>query len=224
MITPETLVFLSDLKRNNNREWFAENKTRFEAYKINQLEIATNLIQELSKTDEWIERLDPKKCIFRIYRDTRFSKNKTPYKTHLGIWIAPKEKEGWPAGYYVHIEPGNLSFIAAGIWEPIPEMLRTLRKEIALFHEDLKAILEEENFKKEFPKLLEENALKTVPKGYEKDHPAAHYLKLKSLVVTQAISDKQLQSKNFEKMVADKLSVGKTLVDFINLSISNPDT
>lgn len=223
MIEKDTLKFLSDLKQNNNKDWFHSQKDRYEAYRKNYLDIIRNILDGLSKADPEVGKLDPKKCTFRINRDIRFSKDKSPYKTHMGIWISPTETGGeWLPGYYVHIEPGK-SFVAAGIWQPSAEILKKVRKEIAFFYEDLEAVLNEKKFKSEFGKLSTEDSLKTAPKGYEKDHPAIEYLKLKSIIAQKPLADDVLGDKNFEKTVSDILSVTVPLNDFINRGISNPE-
>lgn len=223
MIAKDTLKFLSDLKKNNNRDWFLSQKTGYEAYKKNAVEIAEGIIAQLAEHDPGVKKLDPKKCLFRINRDIRFSKDKSPYKTHLGIWMSPTETGGeWLPGYYIQIEPGN-SFLAGGIWQPSAEILKKIRKEIAFFHEDLKEIVEAKKFKETFGGLSTEDSLKTAPKGYEKDHPAIDFLKLKSIIATKPISDSDLNDKNFEKTVADILSVVVPLNNFITRGVSNPE-
>ncbi|NMH29371.1 DUF2461 domain-containing protein [Flavobacterium silvaticum] len=222
MIEKESLKFLGDLAKNNNRDWFLENKKRYEAYKKNYLEVIEGILKYLVPKDESLAQVDAKKCMFRINRDIRFSKDKSPYKTHMGIWIMAGQKHEWNPGYYVHIEKGK-SFIAAGIWQPVPETLKKIRKEIEFFHEDLEAILNEKKFKAEFGPLSTEDSLKTTPKGFEKDHPASEHLKLKSFIARQSLPDAVFDDKNFEKTIADKLSAAKPLNDFLSRSLSNPE-
>ena len=149
MLSKETLQFLDDLKANNNRDWFLENKKRYEAFKKDYYQLASDLLDALKPLDASLEMQEVKNCTFRINRDIRFSKDKTPYKSHLGFWFSSGAKGQNRSGYYIHLEKGA-SFIAGGLYCPESDDLKKMRKEIAYFHEDLEEILEEKNFKKEF--------------------------------------------------------------------------
>jgi uncharacterized protein (TIGR02453 family) len=189
MIKPQTLSFLKDIALNNNREWFAEHKDLYEEAKTNALEFVAHFIKIVSAIDPYIPSdTDPKKCLMRIYRDVRFSKNKDPYKKNFGIWISAKGKNGNQPGYYMHIEPGH-SFLAGGYWMPEADHLKLIRQEIDYNADDFLAIVEGKEFAKTF-KLSKENALKNAPKGYEPTDPNIEYLKLKSFEVIQKIVDK----------------------------------
>ncbi|RZL18448.1 MAG: DUF2461 domain-containing protein, partial [Pedobacter sp.] len=130
MLKKDTLVFIKNVAENNNREWFADNKHKYEEARADVLELVTLLIPELAKIDPLISpELDPKKCLMRIYRDVRFSKNKDPYKNNFGMWFSAKSKGGNEPGYYLHIQPGK-SFIAGGYWMPEPAHVKVIRQEI----------------------------------------------------------------------------------------------
>jgi uncharacterized protein (TIGR02453 family) len=222
MQVPNTaLAFLTDLKNNNNREWFQANQKRYNDYKKNYKEIAEAFIAEISKGDTSLQHLEFKNCTFRINRDIRFSKDKSPYKTNMGLWFSAGSKHNNLAGYYVHIEKGA-SFIAGGLYCPEAPELKKTRREIAGFYEDLEEIVADKNFKKIYNSLDrdENNTLKTAPKDYPKDHPAIEFLKLKSFTATAKITDKELESENFVTETTKKLLALKPLVEFINRGLT----
>lgn len=221
MIKQETLQFIQDLKDNNNRDWFQSNQKRYDVFKKDYKDLVANFIDELSKGDESLKHLEFKHCSFRINRDIRFSKDKSPYKTNLGIWMSSGNKNTNLAGYYVHIEPGA-SFIAGGVHWPDAADLKKIRREIDGFYEDLEAIVEDKDFKKIYGALDrdENNSLKTMPKGFDKEHPAIEFLKLKSITATAKLSDKDISDKNFVANTAKKLLVLKPLVEFINRGLT----
>ncbi|OYQ31984.1 TIGR02453 family protein [Flavobacterium cyanobacteriorum] len=221
MLQKETLQFISDLKANNNRDWFQANQKRYDAYKKEYKQLIEAFIAEMSKGDASLAQLEPKHCSFRINRDIRFTKDKSPYKTNMGIWMCEGRKGTNKAGYYVHIEPGA-SFVAGGLYMPEVADLKKVRREIAGFYEDLEAIVGHEVFIKLFGTLdRDENiALKTAPKDFDKEHPAIEFLKLKSFTATAKISDKELDDKNFVKKTSEKLLVLKPLIEFLNRGLS----
>ena len=222
MLSKETLQFLDDLKANNNRDWFLENKKRYEAFKKDYYQLASDLLDALKPLDASLEMQEVKNCTFRINRDIRFSKDKTPYKSHLGFWFSSGAKGQNRSGYYIHLEKGA-SFIAGGLYCPESEDLKKMRKEIAYFHEDLEEILEEKNFKKEFKDFdrNDKNTLKNPPRGYEKEHPAIELLKLKSFESSQAIDLSAVAKKDFVAVMSKKLIALKPLNDFINRALTS---
>jgi len=179
MLQPATLKFLKDLSKNNHKEWFDANRGKYETAKADFLQLVEKIITDFCNKDKQIGALDAKRCLFRINRDIRFSKDKTPYKTNLGASFEKGGRISPFACYYLHIEPGNKSFIAGGFYSPEAPDLKKIRKEIEFFHDDLEEIVNEPNFKKQFGDLnrSESNSLKTAPKGFEKDHPAIEFLK-----------------------------------------------
>ena len=222
MLSKETLQFLDDLKANNNRDWFLENKKRYERFKKDYQQLVGDLLDAMKPLDPSLEMLEVKNCTFRINRDIRFSKDKTPYKSHLGIWLSSGAKGLNRSGYYIHLEKGA-SFIAGGLYCPESHDLKKMRKEIAFFHEDLEAILEKKDFKKEFNDFdrNEKNTLKNPPRGYEKEHPAIELLKLKSFESSQKIDFSAAAKKDFVAVMSQKLIVLKPLNDFINRALTS---
>lgn len=224
MFTKEAIQFLEDLKNNNATEWMHQNKKRYESYKKDYHQLIGDVLREMKPLDPSLDLLEVKNCTFRINKDIRFSKDKSPYKTNMGIWMSTNRNRKNSAGYYVHYEKGN-SFIAGGIWCPESEDLRKIRKEIAFFHEDLENVLEDKSFKEEFGAIDVEdgNVLKSAPKGYDSNHHAIEFLKLKSFTVSQKIDDKFFLDKDFSKKIAQKLILIKPLNDFLNRGLDTEE-
>lgn len=208
-----TLQFLRNLEKNNNREWFNENKTLYQEAQQDVISFVEKLIEEMADFDEEMGKLEAKKSVFRIYRDTRFSKDKTPYKTNFGAGLG-MGKGNKISGYYLHIEPGK-SFLAGGVYKPEPTVLKTIRQEISAFGDEFKAILEQDEFRNYFRGLSVEDKLKKVPQGFEKDDKMAEYLKLKHFIVTHPVSDEQLLSENAVKEFTKIFKAMKPLNDFL---------
>lgn len=187
MIEKTTLNFLKDLAANNEREWFQENKSRYTAAQDNITAFAGYLIGELGKFDHDIPALDPKSCVFRIYRDVRFAKDKSPYKTNLGAYISPGGRKSTLPGYYIHVEPGR-SFIAGGKYMPDgPELLR-IRTAIADNTDAFLKIVGKKSFRDTFGEVSGER-LKSAPKGFDPAHKAVEFLKLKAFTAFQELPD-----------------------------------
>lgn len=209
-----TLQFLRTLEKNNNREWFNENKTTYQEAQQDVVSFVEKLIEEMVVFDEEIGKADAKKSLFRIYRDTRFSKDKSPYKTNFGASLG-MGKGSQRAGYYLHIEPGK-SFLAGGIYMPESSVLKEIRKEISAFGEEFLTIVEKDEFRNYFRGLSVEDKLKKVPQGFEKDDKMAEFLKLKHYIVTHPVSDEQLLNENAAKEFAKIYKAMKPLNDFLN--------
>lgn len=224
MITKEAVQFLDDLIANNTTDWMHANKKRYENYKKDYHNYIAGILAEMKPLDKSLEPLEVKNCTFRINRDIRFSKDKSPYKTNMGVWFTQNKFKKNSPGYYIHFEKGN-SFIAGGVWCPEPEELRRIRKEIAFFHEDLEAIVDNEMFKKEFGTITrdENNTLKKAPKDFDANHPAIEFLKLKSFTASQKIGDTDFLDPNFSKIVAQKLIILKPLNDFLNRALETEE-
>ena len=222
MLSKNTLQFLEDLKENNNREWFLANKKRYEEYKKDYHQLIGAFLDAMKPIDASLEMLEIKNCTFRINRDIRFSKDKSPYKTHLGVWMNTNSSGVNAPGYYIHIEKGK-SFIAGGLYSPETADLKKIRKEIAFFYEDLEEIVNDKKFKKIFEGMerTETNSLKNAPKDFEKDHPAIEFLKLKSFIAVSKIDDSELFESNFVATTAEKLIVLKPLIDFLNRGLAS---
>ena len=224
MLSKDSLQFLDDLKANNNRDWFLDNKKRYEVFKKDYQQLVTDFLDAMKPLDPSLEMLEVKNCTFRINRDIRFSKDKSPYKDHVGIWISSGSKGMNRSGYYVHISRTG-SFIAGGLYCPEVEDLKKMRKEIAFFHEDLEEIINNKNFQKEFGDFdrNEKNLLKNPPRGYEKDHPAIEFLKLKSFETSQKFNIEDVLQEDFVAKMTKKLIVLKPLNDFINRAVTAED-
>lgn len=224
MITKEAVQFLNDLIANNATDWMHANKKRYENYKKDYHNYIAGILAEMKPLDKSLVPLEVKNCTFRINRDIRFSKDKSPYKTNMGVWLTQNKFRKNSPGYYIHFEKGN-SFIAGGVWCPEPEELKRIRKEIAFFHEDLEAIVDNKMFKKEFGAITrdENNTLKKAPKDFEANHPAIEFLKLKSYTASQKIEDNDFLDPNFSKIVAQKLIVLKPLNDFLNRALETEE-
>lgn len=224
MITKEALQFLEDLIANNNTEWMHANKKRYENYKKDYHNFIASILAEMKPLDKLLEPLEVKNCTFRINRDIRFSKDKSPYKTNMGVWFTQNKFRKNSPGYYIHYEKGN-SFIAGGVWCPEPNELKQIRKEIAFFYEDLEAIVNDKKFKSEFGSLSrdETNTLKKAPKDFEPNHPAIEYLKLKSFTASTKIDDALFLENDFSKIVAKKLIALKPMNDFLNRALETED-
>lgn len=218
-IQTSTLSFLKDLQKNNNRDWFTENKKRFQAENDLFISFADDLLQELSKTDH-IETLTGKKSVFRIYRDIRFSKNKIPYKSHFSGSFK-RATEQLRGGYYFHIEPGN-SFIGGGFWGPNPKDLLRIRKEIESDASELKEIINSQVFISTFEK-LDGDKVKTAPRGFDKNHPEIDLLRFKQFVISKKISDKELQSENFSNEVVSVFKAMKPFFDYMSMILTTDE-
>jgi uncharacterized protein (TIGR02453 family) len=216
------LPFLKKLRKNNNKPWFDENRALYVSAKSEFETTVRSLINSFSKIDPTIGHLEPKNCIFRINRDVRFSKDKSPYKTNFGAFINSGGKKSPLAGYYLHIEPGG-SFVGGGLYMPMPDMLAKLRQEIDYNLPEFKSIISSAAFKKQYKELHrgEDISLTRVPKGYEPSNPAAEYLKLKSIIAMRPLSDEEIQSKDLEKICVAAFKALKPLVEFANRSISD---
>lgn len=197
-ISPSTLQFLSDLKDNNNKEWFTANKARYESAKKEFEQFVDDLIARIASFDPAVAHFKAKDCVFRIYRDVRFSADKSPYKIHFGAHVTPAVKKSEihsRAGYYIHLEPGA-SMLAGGAYLPESPWLKAIRQEISYNLGEFEAILNEADFKKYFG-ALEGEKLKKVPADYPADHPGIEWIKHKSFLATHKPSDKQVLSADF---------------------------
>jgi uncharacterized protein (TIGR02453 family) len=224
MIPKEALHFLSDLIANNNTEWMHANKKRYENYKKDYHNFISSILAEMKPLDKSLEPLEVKNCTFRINRDIRFSKDKSPYKTNMGVWMSQDKNRKNAPGYYIHFEKGNC-FVAGGVWCPEAGELKQIRKEIEFFHEDLESIVSNKNFKKEFIQLDrgENNVLKKAPKDFDPNHPAIEFLKLKSFTASHKIPESLFSDPDFSKQIAKKLIALKPLNDFLRRALETED-
>lgn len=217
MLAPSTLSFLRSLAKHNDRGWFEAHRDRYEHAKSDTESLLGDVIRRLGASDEDIAGHIPRQCLFRIHRDVRFSKDKAPYKTHLGAYLSKGGRKSNHAGYYLHIEPGA-SFAAGGMWMPMAPELAKVRQEIDYCYEEFRSLLKAAPFRKRFGdlRLDDEVSLTRMPKGYEADNPAADYLRLKSFIASHPLSDEILISKNASKAIADAFGALTPLVRFLN--------
>ena len=218
MLQPSTLKFLKDLKKNNNKPWFDANRKRYEAAKTDFANFIQQVIDLYGKKDKSIAPLKAKDCMFRINRDVRFSKDKSPYKTNFGASINKGGKKAMnTAGYYFHLEPGQL-FVGGGLYQPMPPELNKVRQEVDYCFDEFKKITSSKKFKSVYKDLdkSKEFTLSRVPKGYEADNPAADYLKLKSFIAFRLLSDKEATSKPLLKITVDSFEALSPLINFLN--------
>ena len=221
MLHPTTLKFLKELKKNNNKPWFDKNRKRYEEAKADFARFIQAVIDQHSKKDASIKNLLAKDCMFRINRDVRFSKDKSPYKTNFGASINKGGKKAWNfAGYYFQVQPGR-NFAGGGIWMPEPNELKKVRQEIDYNFADFKKIIGSKKFKSVYGDLdrSAEFLLSRVPKGYEPGNPAADYLKLKSFVAISFFTDADLGSKELVKKTVAAFEALQPLISFINHSM-----
>lgn len=217
MLQPATLIFLEKLTKNNNKAWFDKNKAAYETAKADFESFVGALMQQMATIEPALRDQKPKDCIFRIYRDVRFAKDKTPYKSHFSAYFSKGGKKYEGAGYYIHIEPGK-SFAAGGVWMPEAPVLKAIRQEIDYNLDEFEGILKAPAFKKLFKKISGDQ-LKTVPQGYEADNPAIEYLRMKSFIAQHPLADKDITAKNFVKKCTETFAAMKPLADFINRGI-----
>ncbi len=224
MLSKDSLLFLEDLKANNNRDWFLDNKKRYEIFKKDYHQLVANFLDVMKPLDSSLEMLEVKNCTFRINRNIRFSKDKSPYKDHIGVWLSSGAKGMNRSGYYVHIAKDS-SFIAGGLYCPEADDLKKVRKEIAFFYEDLEEILNNKDFKAAFGDFdrNENNVLKNPPRGYEKEHPAIEFLKLKSFETSHKFNIDEITQPDFVSKMSKKLMLLKPLNDFINRALTSEE-
>lgn len=213
----EVLNFLSELKENNNKEWFDQNRNRYDTSRKKVLFLTEMVIHEIVKFDPEIGIPDPKNCVFRIFRDVRFATDKTPYKTNMGSYIAPGGRKSIHAGYYIHIEPGG-SFVGGGSYCPPAETLKAIRTEIFDNPEDFKRLIRNEWFLKVYPEMYDDK-LKTAPKGFPKDFPEIDLLKYKSFAFTSKLDDAVVTSDAYLGKIVDALKELSPVNRFLNTAL-----
>ena len=219
MLQSSTLKFLKELKKNNTKPWFDKNRKQYEAAKTDFQSFLEQVIAAIALFDKPIGKLTVKECVFRINRDIRFSKDKSPYKSNMAGYFNKGGKKSNGAGYYLHIEPGK-SFAAGGMWMPLPPDLAKIRQEIDYSFDEWKKINGNSSFKKLFTEgIRSDDSLARPPKGYDESNPAIEYLKMKSFIISRSFTDTEVQSKDFIKNVAKTFQGMKPLIDFLNTAI-----
>lgn len=209
--------YLENLKRNNNREWFAEHRQEYDTLRMRFEDDISKLLVLMSMYDDELKNLTPKDCIYRIYRDIRFSEDKTPYKTHFGVLMTKYGRKLNRAGYYLHIEPGA-SMLCAGLWFPDPALLKAVRKEICDNAEELVEIMENPEIKRIYGSFDKEKSLKKIPNGYPKDFPYPELLKLKNFGIVYEAKNDFFYDRNWVEKVSEYFRPAKTMNDFFNFT------
>jgi uncharacterized protein (TIGR02453 family) len=208
-IPREVFSFFNRLEKNNNREWFAEHKKEFKELEKEIKQFYNQVFQQLNTHDE-VDKLK----IFRIYRDVRFSKDKTPYKTHFGGSFHRKKPE-LRGGYYLHIQPNNESFIATGFWEPHKDDLLRIRKEFEMDASEIRKIMSDKKFKSTWGELVGDE-VKTAPKGFDKEHENIDLIKKKMYIFTRKFTDKEVTSNGFINTVDDSFKAIRPFFNYMS--------
>lgn len=216
-IKKETVQFLKELKAHNERDWFNKNKERYVAANENFIQFVQGLIGEVAKFDKEVAGLDAKDCVFRIYRDVRFSKDKSPYKVNFGAHLMGKGKGCGLAGYYFHFQPGA-SWLGGGVHMAEPKQLKAIRQEISYRGKDFLKIINDKTFKEYFT--LEGEKLQKVPQGFDKEDPMGDYLKYKELMIKHPVSDKEILAGNYTGYCAKVFKAMVPFNKFVNEPVS----
>jgi uncharacterized protein (TIGR02453 family) len=222
MLQPATIKFLKDLKKNNDKSWFDANRKLYDSAKNDFANLIDTVLKKFGKKEQTIASLQVKDCTFRINRDVRFSKDKSPYKTNMGASINAGGKKSIFAGYYFHCEPGN-SFVGGGLWMPMPEELKKVRQEIDYCFDEFQKIINNKKFKSVYGELYkgDDIRLSRPPKGYEENNPAIEFIKLKSFLAMQKLNDKELTDKDLVNKITTAFETLQPLVQFINRALKN---
>jgi uncharacterized protein (TIGR02453 family) len=213
------LTFLEALSRNNNRDWFNDNKKLYQEALESFRELVGIVLTGIAQTDPSVGDLQAKDTIFRIYKDVRFSKDKTPYKTHFGSWMAKGGRKSTDAGYYFHLEPGG-SFMAGGVWMPPKEQLTLIRQEILYRPSSYFSVIKDPSITKHYERGGKEDMLKKGPAGFPKDFEHMEELKYKHHIFSRNYTDKDLLKKNFTETLISDYKGLFPLVDYLNHAMS----
>jgi uncharacterized protein (TIGR02453 family) len=213
----ELLSFLRELEQHNDKEWFEAHKPRYKALQDEFKRFVADLIEEISGFDKTLVGLEPKKAVFRIYRDVRFSKNKHPYKTNFGASLAENGRKMTKAGYYIHIQPSGQTMVGGGLYMPGPEELKRIRTAIDQDATPLREVLAEKSFQDFFGALRDIDPVKTAPRGFSKDHPDIDLIRQKSFVGMHTFQDKELDdAAAFHGKIIKGAKILKPLNDYLN--------
>ena len=207
--------FLRKIEQNNDREWFSQNKNLYESALTNVQNFGTALIEGISSFDASVGDQEAKKCIFRIYRDVRFSSDKRPYKTHFGLYIAPNGKQSGNAGYYLHIQ-NDMSVLAGGLWSPENKVLKKIREEIYYSPEELVQIIENKEFTSTFGDFMDNDNLKKPPRNYPVDFQYINLLKYRHFCVEKQVTNSEILAPDFSTKCIKTFKLMLPLVTYMN--------
>lgn len=213
------LSFLTELARNNDREWFNQHKGSYQDSLESFRDFTALLIAGIVQFDPALNGRDPRDSIFRIYKDVRFSRDKSPYKTHFGAWMSKGGRKSADAGYYFHLEPGK-SFSAAGVWMPPREELNLIRQEIYYDPAAYLKVIGNPLVRERYERGGREDMLKKGPAGFPGDFEHMEELKYKHYVFSRDYSDREVLSKDFHRLVVDDFRGLYPLVDYLNRAMS----
>ena len=216
---PVIFRFLKDLTANNNREWFNEHREEYEIGRLEFENFLSTVIARISLFDESIRGIQPKECTYRIYRDTRFSSDKTPYKNHFGGYINAKGKKSYHSGYYIHIQPEGCMLAGGSLCLP-SNILKALRQSIYDNIDEYRSIVEDPEFQQFFP-IVGEDFLKTAPKGFPKDFKYIDYLKCRQFVCSYLVPDDFFTRADTMEQIEKAFRQFKRFADFINYTIDD---
>ena len=207
-LSSDIFSFFKKLEKNNNREWFEQHKPEFKALETTVKQFGKALKDQLNQHDS-IDRFK----LFRVYRDVRFSKDKTPYKIHFGLtWHRTKPE--YRSGYYLHLKPNDI-FLACGFWDPNPADLKRIRQEIDMDADEYRDIINEPNFKRIWGD-LQGDAVKTAPKGYAKDHPNIDLLRHKQHIFMVRYTEEDVAAADFLDRLDTALQAVRPFVDYMS--------
>ena len=218
MITQSTFDFLSELKQNNTREWYLANKDRYKKAFGNFEDLVAMLLHTIAGFDKSVMGTEPKDCLFRIYRDIRFSKDKTPFKTWFGAAMKQGGRKQVGSGYYIHVSPQQV-YLAGGIWHPDMDTLASIRDFIVAWPNKFEKVVLDKSFLKTFDGLGGDQ-LKTAPRGFPKDHPQIQWLRHKDHIVSHQVEPKEILSEKFIKKAGKIYEKMLPLNQFIKEAIS----
>jgi uncharacterized protein (TIGR02453 family) len=212
---PRLSAFLADLAENNRREWFEAHRPEYQALRDAFTAFVGEVIERTADFDERVRWKDPKDCLFRIYRDVRFSADKSPYKTTFSAYVSEENRRGAPPGYYLQVDENGMLMAAAGIYLPPNDVLARLRASIAEHPERFEKMLRSRGFRKMFGGLQEEDKLSRPPRGYTADLPLIEYIKLKSYIVWRETDARVLSHEDALAYVVDSFRTARPLVEWV---------
>ncbi len=215
----DTLDFLRDLRVNNNKQWFDQNRKRYDTARDHFETLVAELIASFGDIED-VTGTTPKECIFRLNRDIRFSPDKTPYKTHMSAVIGKGGRKSEGRSYYLHIQPDGGSLLAGGMFSPTPQQLEKMRSHLAEDAKDFKKIIQNADFIRYFGKVQGE-ALKTTPKGYPKDHPDIDLLRLKQYLAEHSLTDAQVVAPDLKDHILQAFKAMKPFVTYIHEALGS---
>ena len=213
------LDFMAQLAANNNKEWMDAHRGEYQKARGHFKKLTAQVLEGLKETDESLLNVRPEGCMFRINRDIRFSPNKAPYKSWMSAAIAEGGRQAPSAHYYFHLQPGNESLVAGGIYTPAPDQLRKIRQEVDYNASELKKIVDEPQFKELYGPLQGEK-LQRPPKGYTAEHPNLELLKLKSFMAMRTYSDDEVRDPGFAGKLVEALRIVQPFNEYLNVAIS----